>query len=93
MTKFWEVYEASYAFSIKLISYLSKKKNWKSSISHLKKRLVIVVIWCYLCKRNGESVDHLVLHCEVSCATWNEIFSRIGLSWVMPRRVVDLFAC
>jgi hypothetical protein len=72
---------------------IKKKKNWKSSISHLKKRLVIVVIWCYLCKRNGESVDHLVLHCEVSCATWNEIFSRIGLSWVMPRRVVDLFAC
>jgi hypothetical protein len=40
-----------------------------------------------MCKMNGESVDHL-LHCEVVCALWNIFFSRFGLSWVIPRRVV-----
>jgi hypothetical protein len=45
-----------------------------------------------MCKRNMEFMDHL-LHCEVSGALWNSIFGRVGLSWVMPRRVVDLFAC
>jgi hypothetical protein len=44
-------------------------------------------------KKNGEYVDHLLLHCEVACVLWNAIFSRFSLSWVMPRRVVDLFAC
>jgi len=40
-----------------------------------------------MCKMNGEFVDHL-LHCEVVCALWNIFFSRFGLSWVIPRRVV-----
>jgi len=43
--------------------------------------------------KNGESVDHLLLHCEVVCVLWNAIFSRFSLSWAMPRWVVDLFAC
>jgi hypothetical protein len=46
-----------------------------------------------MCKKNGESMDHLLLHCEVVCILWNAIFSRFSLSWVMPRLVVDLFAC
>jgi len=40
----------------------------------------------------GESVDHILLHCEVARTLWNAIFSRFSLSWVMPFRVVDLFA-
>jgi hypothetical protein len=38
-------------------------------------------------------VDHLLLHFEVACAIWNVFFSRIGLSLIMPRQVVDLYAC
>jgi hypothetical protein len=48
---------------------------------------------CCMCKRNGESVDHLLLHCDVASAIWSAFFSRFGLSWVMPRRVVDLYDC
>jgi hypothetical protein len=38
-------------------------------------------------------VDHLLLYCDVAYAMWSAIFSRFGLSWVMPLRVFDLFAC
>jgi hypothetical protein len=38
-------------------------------------------------------MDHLLLHCEIVNALWSAIFCRVGLSLVMPRRVVDLFAC
>jgi hypothetical protein len=63
------------------------------TIDNLRKRHVIVIDRCCMCKRHGESVDHLLLHCEVAGALWNTIFSRFGLSWVMPSRVIDLVAC
>ena len=37
-----------------------------------------------MCKKNGESVDHLLLHCVVAI-----VLCIFGLYWVMPRRVVD----
>jgi hypothetical protein len=61
------------------------------NLDKLKKRHVIVIDRC-LCKMNGESVDHLLLHCEVARALLNAIFSRFSLSWVMPLQVIDLFA-
>jgi hypothetical protein len=60
---------------------------------NLRKRKTIIVDRCYLCKRDGESVDHLLLHCDVASTQWNLVFSRFGMSWVMPSRVIDLFAC
>jgi len=62
------------------------------TLDNLRKKHVIVIDRCCMCKMNGEIVDHLLLHCEVARALWNAIFSRFSLSWVMPLRVVDLFA-
>ncbi|KAG6730561.1 hypothetical protein I3842_01G086800 [Carya illinoinensis] len=45
--------------------------------------------WCFMCKRNGESTDHLLLHCNVAKALWDDIF----VAWVMPKRLVDLLSC
>jgi hypothetical protein len=56
-------------------------------------RLVIVIDRCCMCKMNGKSVDHLLLHCEGARALWNAIFSCFSLSCVMSLQVVDLFAC
>jgi hypothetical protein len=46
-----------------------------------------------VCKKSGDSVDHLLLHCEMASALWNTVFNLIGLAWVMPSNVVDLFTC
>jgi hypothetical protein len=68
--------------------------TWSTIIGKiLRKRHVIVVNRCCLCKKNRESVDHLLIHCKAACALCNAIFSRFGLSWVIYLRVVDLFAC
>jgi hypothetical protein len=38
-------------------------------------------------------VDYLLPHHEVACVIWNVFFSQFELSWVMPKQVVDLYAC
>jgi hypothetical protein len=63
------------------------------TLNNLRKRHVIVIDKCCMCKMNGETMDYLLLHCEVARVLWNATFSRFSLSWAMSLRVVDLFAC
>ena len=46
------------------------------TLENLRKRQVVVINRCYMCKKDGESVNHL-LHCEVAHALWCNIFSRL----------------
>jgi hypothetical protein len=62
------------------------------TLDNLSRRGLVVVNRCWLCEADGESVDHLLLHCRVARALWDAFFSRFGLCWVMPSTVKDLFA-
>ena len=53
---------------------------------------MVVVDWCCMCKRNGETTDHLLLHCPVAQELWNIMCSLFGVHWVMPRSVVEFLA-
>lgn len=33
---------------------------------NLRKRGLIIIDWCCMCRKGGESVDHLLLHCELA---------------------------
>uniref|UniRef100_A0A2N9HTH9 Malic enzyme n=1 Tax=Fagus sylvatica TaxID=28930 RepID=A0A2N9HTH9_FAGSY len=50
------------------------------------------ISWCCLCKENGETVDHLLLHCPFLREVWDMVFALFGVHWVMPWRVIDLIA-
>lgn len=56
------------------------------------KRWIIVIDWCCMCERSGETVDHLLLYCRVARVLWDDIFSMSGLAWIMHVRLVDLLA-
>jgi hypothetical protein len=45
-----------------------------------------------MCKKNENFVDHF-LHCEIVGALQDVFFSSFGLSCIILRRVVNLFAC
>ena len=49
------------------------------TIDNLRRRGMIVINRYWLCESDGESVDHLLLHCGVANALWSAIFSRFGL--------------
>ncbi len=68
-------------------------RKYSGAIDNLWKRRVLVIDWCCMCKSNGESVNHLLLHCPLAQERWNLIFTLFGTSWVMPRVVEELFAC
>jgi hypothetical protein len=63
------------------------------TVDNLRKRGLIVVDWCSMSKRSGESVDHFLLHCDVARALWSVLFSLFDVTWVMNGRVIDLLAC
>jgi hypothetical protein len=62
------------------------------TLDNLGRMGMVVVNRCWLCETEGESVDHLLLHCATSSVLWNAFFARFGLCWVMPRSVKESFA-
>ena len=71
------------------------------TIDALRKRRLITVDWCCMCKHNWENVDHLLLHCRLAREIWSMVFALLGLQWVvfalfglqwvMPHTVLDRF--
>ena len=54
--------------------------SWSASlekiltIDNLHKRRIIVLDWCYMFKRCGELVNHLLLHCPIAFELWSLVF-------------------
>ena len=46
-----------------------------------------------MCKRNGESVDHLFLHCPFAMDLWSMVLGLFGVTWVMLHTVLGLLGC
>uniref|UniRef100_A0A2N9H196 Reverse transcriptase zinc-binding domain-containing protein n=1 Tax=Fagus sylvatica TaxID=28930 RepID=A0A2N9H196_FAGSY len=60
--------------------------------NNLRRRRVIIMDWCCMCKNSGESPAHLMLHCSIAWELWNFILCIFGIQWVMPRDISDLLA-
>ena len=57
---------------------------------NLMKRGHVLAAWCCMCKKGWETVDHLLIHCEVASTLWGFVFQRFGIQWVLPAKVLDL---
>jgi hypothetical protein len=53
---------------------------------------IVVVEWCYMCKKTGETADHLLVHCEYASELWSLLFCLFGVQWVMPSTILDVLA-
>ena len=54
---------------------------------------MVIFGWCCLCRCSGETVDHFLLHCPMSCQIWSFVFKLFGVDWVMSGCVLDQLAC
>jgi hypothetical protein len=50
----------------------------------------MVMDWGCMCKKSGEAIDELLIHCEVARELWVSVFRLFGFEWVVPERVVRL---
>uniref|UniRef100_A0A2N9ECT1 Reverse transcriptase zinc-binding domain-containing protein n=1 Tax=Fagus sylvatica TaxID=28930 RepID=A0A2N9ECT1_FAGSY len=47
--------------------------------------------WCCMCRRDGETINHLLIHCELAYGLWSFVFWKFGTLWVLSGCVLDLF--
>lgn len=63
-----------------------------STIDALRRKGLILTNICNLCKKDGESMDHILMHCPFSWEVWFEILRDFGVRWVCPRDLKSLLA-
>jgi hypothetical protein len=57
---------------------------------NLRKRNIVIVSWCCMCKADGETIDHLFIHCPVAKELWDGVLHHFEVSWVLPSQVKEL---
>ena len=67
--------------------------GWILTLDHLMRRGLPLVNWCCMCWSNGESMDHLLLHCNGVQTLWGDVFQIFGIHWVMLGTVAALLFC
>lgn len=60
---------------------------------HMRKRVIIIMDWCCMCKSDGDSMGHLFLYCEVARDLQSLILCLFGVHWVMLRTILEVLAC
>lgn len=45
--------------------------------------LLLLLQWCIICRRDEETIDHLLLHCPMALLLWHQLFSIVGMDWVV----------
>ena len=50
----------------------------------------VIEDWFSLCRSDGESVSHFLLHCSLVSNLWAFIFCLVGIDWIMPNSVAAM---
>ncbi|RVW59905.1 Retrovirus-related Pol polyprotein from transposon RE2 [Vitis vinifera] len=56
------------------------------TLDRSQKRGWVMANRCFLCHKNEETIDHLLIHCEKTREVWMVFLSFFGVSWVFPVR-------
>ena len=50
----------------------------------------IMVGWCCMCCNDGETGNHLLIHCTLASDLWNLVLRSFGVPWEFPNNIADL---
>ena len=66
-------------------------QNKVLTLDNLKKGGIVVINRCVLCKNDGESIDHITLHCPFFVKILDSIFLLLKVEWVFPSNLQLFF--
>ena len=74
------------------VAYFVWSAAWGKILTcdNLMRRGYALVGWCCMCQCNGETMDHLLLHCPRAAVLWSYVFRSDWIQLVLPGLVVDL---
>ena len=59
------------------------------TLDQIKKRGRALANRCFLCGKDEETIDHLLLHCLVARLLWDLLLAIFGVYWVFPKSVSE----
>ncbi|RVW36770.1 Transposon TX1 uncharacterized 149 kDa protein [Vitis vinifera] len=89
-TKF--VWKSQVPFKVKAFIWLvaHKKVNTNDLLQLRRPHKAISPDICKLCMEQGESADHLFLHCSVTLGLWHRLFQLAKMDWVPLKSISDM---
>jgi hypothetical protein len=60
------------------------------TVDNLMRRGYQLAGWCCMCQRDGETINHLLIHCDKAVGLWSFVFQKFGITWVLSGCVLDL---
>ena len=89
-TKF--VWNSQVPFKVKAFVWLMahKKVNTNDLLQLRRPHKALSPDICKLCMKQGESADHIFLHCSVSLGLWHRLFQLAKMDWVPLRSISDM---
>ena len=58
------------------------------TLDNLKRRGMVFANRCFLCEKDEETIDHLLIHCKSAKMLSDWLLSIVGISWVFPLSVI-----
>ena len=75
------------------VAFFAWSASWVRilTIDNLMRRGYQLAGWCCMCRQDGETINHLLIHCDLAFGLWSFVFRTFGILWVLPGCVLDLF--
>ena len=87
------IWKSSIPYRVKVFAWLvvHGKVNTCDLVQRRNPNMALSPSWCVLCRKQNETIDHLLMHCETATKFWNQLFYEAGLSWVVQEKCCALF--
>ena len=73
------------------MSFFAWEASWGKvlTLDQIKKRERALANRCFLCGKDEETIDHLLLHCPMARLLWDLLLAIFGVNWVFPKSVSE----